>query len=176
MASTGTILIRVYTSQARLPVSGAMAAILRPETGGKTELLALRITDESGKTAPVRLATPGVDQGTSPGGMPYTLVTVWVEAPGYGYQVVDLGRDVAPQAVADAVVREGAGLVGLSALMTTTVGSMEETIALLRRAAPDCRIMVGGAVLTEDYARRIGADFYGRDAMSDVRYADSLQD
>ena len=93
----------------------------------------------------------------------------------YGYQVVDLGRDVAPQAVADAVVREGAGLVGLSALMTTTVGSMEETIALLRRAAPDCRIMVGGAVLTEDYARRIGADFYGRDAMSDVRYADSLQ-
>ena len=61
MASTGTILIRVYTSQARLPVSGAMAAILRPETGGKTELLALRITDESGKTAPVRLATPGVE-------------------------------------------------------------------------------------------------------------------
>ena len=95
MASTGTILIRVYTSQARLPVSGAMAAILRPETGGKTELLALRIADESGKTAPVRLATPGVDQGTSPGGMPYTLVTVWVEAPGYGYQVVE-GVEVYP--------------------------------------------------------------------------------
>ena len=93
----------------------------------------------------------------------------------YGYQVVDLGRDVPPQAVADAVEQAEARLVGLSALMTTTVGSMEETIALLRKTAPDCKIMVGGAVLTEDYARRIGADFYGRDAMSDVRYADSLQ-
>ena len=92
----------------------------------------------------------------------------------YGYQVVDLGKDVSPQAVADAVVREHAAFCGLSALMTTTVGAMEETIALLRREAPWCRIMVGGAVLTEDYARRMGADFYGRDAMSDVRYADGI--
>ena len=92
----------------------------------------------------------------------------------YGYQVVDLGKDVSPRAVADAVVREHAAFCGLSALMTTTVGAMEETIALLRREAPWCRIMVGGAVLTEDYARRMGADFYGRDAMSDVRYADGV--
>ena len=92
----------------------------------------------------------------------------------YGYQVIDLGRDVSPQAVVECVEREGAALVGLSALMTTTVGGMEETIRLLRRRCPDCKIMVGGAVLTEDYAGRIGADFYGRDAMSDVRYADGL--
>ncbi|MEQ2457268.1 homocysteine S-methyltransferase family protein [Flavonifractor hominis] len=92
----------------------------------------------------------------------------------YGYQVIDLGKDVSPEAVADAVVREGAGLCGLSALMTTTVGSMEQTIALLRQRAPQCRIMAGGAVLTADYAQRIGADFYGKDAMSDVRYAESL--
>ena len=92
----------------------------------------------------------------------------------YGYQVVDLGKDVSPRAVADAVVGEHAALCGLSALMTTTVGAMEETIALLRREAPWCRVMAGGAVLTADYARRIGADFYGKDAMSDVRYADSV--
>ena len=92
----------------------------------------------------------------------------------YGYRVIDLGKDVAPEAVAGAVVRERAELCGLSALMTTTVGSMEETIRLLREQAPWCRIMAGGAVLTEEYARRIGADFYGRDAMSDVRYADQV--
>mgnify|MGYP000169610657 FL=1 len=92
----------------------------------------------------------------------------------YGYRVIDLGKDVSPEAVAEAVVRERAELCGLSALMTTTVGSMEATIRLLREQAPWCRIMAGGAVLTEDYARRIGADFYGRDAMSDVRYADSV--
>ena len=92
----------------------------------------------------------------------------------YGYQVVDLGKDVSPQAVADAVVREHAAFCGLSALMTTTVGAMEETIALLRHEAPWCKVMVGGAVLTEDYARRMGADFYGKDAMSDVRYADGV--
>ena len=92
----------------------------------------------------------------------------------YGYQVVDLGRDVAPEAVAQAVEREGAQIVGLSALMTTTVGGMEDTIRLLRERCPGCKVMVGGAVLTEDYAGRIGADFYGKDAMSDVRWADGL--
>ncbi len=92
----------------------------------------------------------------------------------YGYQVVDLGKDVSPRAVTDAVVAEHAALCGLSALMTTTVGAMEETVALLRREAPWCKVMVGGAVLTADYARRMGADFYGKDAMSDVRYADGV--
>ena len=78
----------------------------------------------------------------------------------YGYTVVDLGKDVPPETVLEAVRRSGAPLVGLSALMTTTVESMEKTIRLLRAQA-NVKIVVGGAVLTEDYALRIGADFYG---------------
>jgi 5-methyltetrahydrofolate--homocysteine methyltransferase len=92
----------------------------------------------------------------------------------YGFSVTDLGRDVAPKAVVDAVVKTRAPLVGLSALMTTTVPAMEETIKALRVSAPWCKIMVGGAVLTADYADRIGADRYCKDAMSAVRYAESL--
>ncbi len=65
-------------------------------------------------------------------------------------------------------------LVGLSALMTTTVPAMEETIELLRKEAPYCKVMVGGAVLTPEYAKMINADFYGKDAMESVRYAESL--
>ena len=91
-----------------------------------------------------------------------------------GFDVVDLGKDVAPETVLAAVQAQGIRLVGLSALMTTTVRSMEQTIALLRREAPDCRVMVGGAVLNEEYARRIGADFYGKDAMASVGYAQRL--
>ena len=78
--------------------------------------------------------------------------------------VIDLGRDVPAQAVVDAAVKENARLVGLSALMTTTVSSMAETIAALRASGHDCRIMVGGAVLTPDYAAQIGADYYAKDA------------
>ena len=92
----------------------------------------------------------------------------------YDYEVHDLGRDVPPADILAAVRRFHAPLVGLSALMTTTLPAMEETIALLRRESPDTRIMVGGAVLTPDYASSIHADFYGRDAMSSVRYAESL--
>ena len=82
----------------------------------------------------------------------------------YGYTVIDLGRDVPPELIVETAVREDVRLVGLSALMTTTVKSMEETIAELRRSGHDCSIMVGGAVLTEDYAMQIGADFYAKDA------------
>lgn len=82
----------------------------------------------------------------------------------YGYNVIDLGKDVEPQAVADAVASGGVKLAGLSALMTTTLGSMAETIKAVKAAAPDCRIMVGGAVLTKDYAMEIGADYYVKDA------------
>ena len=89
----------------------------------------------------------------------------------YGYRVVDLGKNVPPEDVAAAVKKHGAKLCGLSALMTTTVPHMAETITLLRRECPDCRVMVGGAVLTEDYAKRIGADFYCKDALADVRFA-----
>ena len=82
----------------------------------------------------------------------------------YGYTVIDLGRDVPPQTVVETAVRENVRLVGLSALMTTTVTSMAETIAALRKSGHDCKIMVGGAVLTEDYAAQIGADYYAKDA------------
>ncbi len=92
----------------------------------------------------------------------------------YGYDVIDLGKDVKPDAIADAVKSNGVRLVGLSALMTTTVPAMEDTIKLLRKEAPDCRVMVGGAVMTEEYASMIGADFYGSDAMSAVRYAEKF--
>ncbi len=89
----------------------------------------------------------------------------------YGYTVVDLGRDVDPAAVAAAVRRHAAPLVGLSALMTTTLGSMEKTIALLREEGLTCQVMVGGAVLTPDYALKIGADFYSGDAKESVDIA-----
>ena len=90
----------------------------------------------------------------------------------YGYEVIDLGKDVAPEKIVDTVKTSGAGLIGLSALMTTTVPAMEETIKLLRSEAPDCKVMVGGAVMTEEYASMIGADSYGTDAMSAVRFAE----
>ena len=93
----------------------------------------------------------------------------------YGYDVLDLGKDVAPETIVDTVVERRIGLVGLSALMTTTVPSMEETIKLLRAHAPWCKVIVGGAVLTEDYAERIGADRYAKDAMEAVRYAEMLE-
>ena len=92
----------------------------------------------------------------------------------YGFDVVDLGKDVPPETVAEAVVGLHAPLAGLSALMTTTVPAMEETIKLLREKAPWCRTVVGGAVLTQEYADKIGADKYAKDAMETVRYAESV--
>lgn len=92
----------------------------------------------------------------------------------YGFQVIDLGKDVDPKKILETVKQEGITLVGLSALMTTTVTSMEETIKLLRKEAPDCKVMVGGAVLNQEYADMIGADFYGKDAMQSVYYAQSV--
>lgn len=82
----------------------------------------------------------------------------------YGFTVIDLGKDVAPQRVVDAAKEHGVKLVGLSALMTTTVASMEETIKEIRKAGLDCKVMVGGAVLTKEFAMQIGADFYSKDA------------
>ena len=92
----------------------------------------------------------------------------------YGFSVIDLGKDVKPEVVVDTVVKENIKLLGLSALMTTTVPSMEKTITLVRKAAPDCSIVVGGAVLTRDYAEKIGADKYARDAMETIRYAEQI--
>lgn len=92
----------------------------------------------------------------------------------YSFEVIDLGKDVPPERIADTVQEKDVRLAGLSALMTTTVVSMEETIKLLRERAPQCKVMVGGAVLNQDYADMIGADFYGKDAMQSVRYAQEL--
>ena len=90
----------------------------------------------------------------------------------YGFEVTDLGRDVAPETVLEAGERLHAPVCGLSALMTTTVPAMAESVALLHERAPWCRVMVGGAVLTEEYAKEINADGYGKDAMAAVRVAE----
>ncbi len=92
----------------------------------------------------------------------------------YGYEVIDLGKDVEPQAVVDAVVKNNVSLAGLSALMTTTVPSMKETIELLKAKAPDCKIMVGGAVLTEELCTMLNADYFAFDAIEDIRIAKEI--
>ena len=92
----------------------------------------------------------------------------------YSFDVIDLGKDVPPEKIVDTVLEKKAPLAGLSALMTTTVVSMEETIRQLREKAPECRVMVGGAVLNQEYADMIGADFYGKDAMQSVHYAQKV--
>ncbi len=92
----------------------------------------------------------------------------------YGYDVIDLGKDVPPEIIVETAIKEQVKLVGLSALMTTTVVSMEETIKLLRKQTPACKVMVGGAVLNQEYADMIGADFYGKDAMQSVYYAQEI--
>ncbi len=92
----------------------------------------------------------------------------------YGFQVVDLGKDVPPEKVVEKVVELHAPLAGLSALMTTTVPAMEETVRLLKEKAPWCKVVVGGAVLTQEYADNIGADKYAKDAMETVRYAEHI--
>ncbi len=92
----------------------------------------------------------------------------------YGFDVIDLGRDVPPEKICEVTLKEQVRLVGLSALMTTTVPAMEETVRLLHRMSPHTKVMVGGAVLTQDYADMIGADFYGADAMHSVRYAEKI--
>ena len=92
----------------------------------------------------------------------------------YDFDVIDLGKDVPPEVIVNTAVKENVPLVGLSALMTTTVPAMEETIKQVKKALPNCRVVVGGAVLTLEYANMIGADKYAKDAMETVRYAESL--
>ena len=100
------------------------------------------------------------------------IVKVMLE--NYGYDVIDLGKDVPPEVIVDAAIKDDIKVVGLSALMTTTVVSMEETIKLLREKKPDTKVVVGGAVMTQEYADQIGADAYSKDAMQTVRYCDSV--
>ena len=100
------------------------------------------------------------------------IVKVMLE--NYGYDVIDLGKDVPPEVIVDRAIQDDVKLVGLSALMTTTVVSMEDTIKLLREKKPDTKVVVGGAVMTQEYADQIGADCYAKDAMATVRYADEV--
>ena len=92
----------------------------------------------------------------------------------YSFEVIDLGKDVPPELIVETAIKENIHLVGLSALMTTTVVSMEETIKALREANVDCKVVVGGAVLNQEYADMIGADAYCKDAMQTVRYAEEF--
>ena len=100
------------------------------------------------------------------------IVKVMLE--NYGYEVIDLGKDVPPEVIVDTAVREDIKLVGLSALMTTTVVSMEETIRLLGEKKPDTKVVVGGAVMTQEYADAIHADCYAKDAMATVHFAEKV--
>jgi 5-methyltetrahydrofolate--homocysteine methyltransferase len=100
------------------------------------------------------------------------IVKVLLES--YGFTVIDLGKDVPPETVVSAAIEHKVKLVGLSALMTTTLGAMAETIAILNEKCPDCKTVVGGAVLTESYAKKINADFYARDAKQSVDIAAEL--
>ena len=89
----------------------------------------------------------------------------------YGYHIVDLGRDVGPETVVEAALRTGAPLVGLSSLMTTTAQNIAVTIRALREAGAQCKVMVGGAVVTQSFADQIGADFYTKDAAQSAKVA-----
>lgn len=132
--------------------------------------------DEVRKTMPAsETKGPGVLIATVKGDIHdigKNIVKVLLE--NYGYDVADLGKNVSPEEIVETAVARDIRLVGLSALMTTTVPAMKETIALMRSAKPDCKIAVGGAVLTQEYADMIGADFYARTAMDTVRYAETL--
>lgn len=92
----------------------------------------------------------------------------------YGYQVIDLGRDVEPEQVVEAVKKDHVQLCGLSALMTTTLPAMKETIELLHKETPWCKIVVGGAVLNAEYAKMVGADYYAKDANQGVKIAEQV--
>jgi 5-methyltetrahydrofolate--homocysteine methyltransferase len=92
----------------------------------------------------------------------------------YGYEVVDLGRNVECELIVKTAVEQNIRLIGLSALMTTTAPAMETVIRLLRENKTDCKVMVGGAVVTDEYAAGIHADYYAADAMASVAIADEV--
>lgn len=152
---------KLYLPQLLMSAEAAKAAFAHISTGMQSD-------DQSRKKDTIIIATVKGDIHD----IGKNIVRVLLE--NYQYHVIDLGRDVPPETIVASVVEHGAKLVGLSALMTTTVGSMEETIRLLRVQAPECKVMVGGAVLTHTYAEKIGADRYVRDAMASVHYAQEI--
>ena len=163
----------------------ALDEVGRGYESGRVYLPGLLISAEAA-TAAFAVIRSAAGRQESADGMPIVLATVEGDVhdigknivrlllENYGFRVIDLGKDVPPERVAEAAKRAAAPLVGLSALMTTTLPAMEKTVALLRRECPGCRVMVGGAVVTQSYADSIGADAYGRDAMAAVRYAEEV--
>ena len=127
-----------------------------------------RSSDSSGSRAPIVIATVKGDIHD----IGKNIVRALLE--NYGFDVIDLGRDVPPEKIVETAAKSGAMLVGLSALMTTTVGAMAETIRQLKAAGLACKTVIGGAVVTQEYADSIAADFYAKDAMRTVRIAESL--
>ncbi|MCL2798354.1 MAG: cobalamin-dependent protein, partial [Firmicutes bacterium] len=92
----------------------------------------------------------------------------------YGYEVIDLGKDVDGSVIAEQAALHGVKLVGLSCLMTTTVTNLKTAVTLIRAAAPGCLVMVGGAVMSDEYAKLVGADYYAKDALAGVRIAEKV--
>ncbi len=147
----------------------------------------LLLSAEAAKSAFERIKARSVKTESDEGQVPFVLATVEGDIhdigknivklllENYNFKVIDLGRNVPAEQVLAAVQEHGAHLCGLSALMTTTVPAMERTIALLHKHAPDCRVVVGGAVLTAEYAAQIHADYYAKDAMETVRYAERMR-
>jgi len=147
----------------------------------------LLLSAEAAKAAFERIKAQSVKAESNEAQIPFVLATVEGDIhdigknivklllENYNFRVIDLGRNVPAQQVLEAVEAHNAPLCGLSALMTTTVPAMERTIALLHEQAPDCRVVVGGAVLTAEYAAQIHADYYAKDAMETVRYAERVR-
>ena len=146
----------------------------------------LLMSAEAAKSAFEVIKATLAGESNSAGKGPFVLATVYGDIhdigknivklllENYGFNVVDLGKDVPPETVVEAAIKHCAPIVGLSALMTTTVPAMEETIRQLRERLPQCKVIVGGAVLTQEYADKIGADKYAKDAMEAVRYAEGI--
>lgn len=163
----------------------ALDAVGADYEAGRLYLPQLLMSAEAAKSAfeQIKKAIPA---GSGSSKCPFVLATVHGDVhdigknivkllmENYGFDVKDLGKDVSAETIVDTVIKYHAPLAGLSALMTTTVPAMENTVRLLHEKAPWCRVVVGGAVLNEDYAKKIGADAYGRDAMDTVRYAEKV--
>ena len=156
---------RIYLPQLLMSAEAASAAFEEV----KAVLSANPLSGNEGRKCPVVVATVRGDIHD----IGKNIAKLLLES--YGFQVADLGKDVPPEKILEEVIRLHAPVAGLSALMTTTVPAMEETIELLRKEAPWCKVVTGGAVLTKDFAESIGSDCYAKDAMDTVRYAETIE-
>ena len=156
---------RIYLPQLLMSAEAASSAFEEV----KAVLAANPLSGDGGRKCPVVVATVRGDIHDIGKNIAKRLLE------SYGFQVTDLGKDVPPERILEEVKRLHAPVAGLSALMTTTVPAMEETIELLRKEAPWCKVVTGGAVLTKDFAESIGSDCYAKDAMDTVRYAETIE-